>query len=295
MNNKIRTFIFELAVVNSLLRILSDKQYILLHYFVINNKLPDLKHPRSFSEKIQWIKIFGGLEKYAKYVDKFTVRNHIKKIIGGKYLVPLIGVWDTFEAIPFERLPNKFVLKATHGSGYNFICKDKSTLDKSSLKKIVNRWMQENFYLKTREMQYKDCRPRILCEAYLDEGPRGLTDYKFFCRNGNPILFEIIANRFTQPTLDLFDLDGNRLPIFLDFPHAKKEIKRPKKFQEMITLSKRLSKKFPFVRVDLYSVKNKIYFGELTFTPGNGLDIMKPSHADYQLGKLIDLSAFNNN
>ncbi len=294
MDNKIRTFIFESTIVRTFLRILSDKQFIVLNYFFIKNKIPNLAHPNTFSEKIQWIKIYGELKKYSRYVDKYEVRNYIKITIGEKYLIPLIGVWNRFEDIPFDKLPNKFVLKATHGSGYIFICKNKSLINKKALKKMINKWLNESFYLKTREIQYKDCKPRIICEEYLDEGQEGLTDYKFFCKNGTPLMVEIITNRFTQPTLDLTDLNFHKLPIFLAYPNSKRDIKKPTTFSEMLSISRKLSKVFPFVRVDIYSVKNKVYFGELTFTPGNGLDIMKPHDADYQLRNLIDLSKFNN-
>lgn len=295
MFTKIRSFLFEFSFVNRLLRGLTDEQFISLHYFVIKGKMANLRHPRGFTEKIQWIKIYGGIEKYTQYVDKFEVRVYVKKTIGEKYLIPLFGVWDSFDEIPFDRLPNAFILKSTNGSGSNFICKDKSSLDKKAVRKVINTWMHENFYLKTREAQYKYCKTRIIGEHYLDEGPGGLTDFKFYCKNGEPQLVDVIANRLRNLTLEIFDLHFVRLPIFSSHPKAEITIEKPSNFQEMIDISRKLAAPFSFVRVDLYSFEGNVYFGELTFTPGNGLGQFNSQAADRQLGEVIDISSFKQN
>lgn len=256
----------------------------------------NLNNPNSFSEKIQWIKVFGQLEKYSKYVDKYDVREYVKNTAGKQYLIPLVGMWNNFENIPFEKLPKKFVLKATHGSGYNYICKDKSLIDIKQLKKLASKWLKENYYKKGREEQYKLCWPKIICEGYLEDDSGSLRDYKIFCFNGIPQIIQIDSDRFSVHKRDLMNIDWERLPVTLGgHSNLNKIILKPKKLPEMIEIAKKLSKKIPFVRVDLYLINNKIYFGELTFTPGNGLEKFFPNEADYQFGELIDLSKYHNN
>lgn len=294
--SKLVVFIIDEIIKKRILTYLSDKQYILLNYYISRKYIPKLNNPITFSEKIQWIKLYGGLEKYTKFVDKYEVRDFIRKTIGGKYLIPLIGVWEKFEDIPFNKLPRQFVLKATHGTAYVFVCKDKSSLDMNSLKKTVNKWMQENYYKMSREIQYKNCKPMIVCEKYLEDESGELTDYKFFCFNGKPHFIYIVSNRFTKQKYDFLDLNWKKIPIiYADYPNAIQEYKKPENLHEMIEVAEKLSKSFPFVRVDLYSIKGKTYFGELTFTPANGMDTFDPPEVDYQLGTLIDLSKYNSN
>lgn len=291
--NKISDFIVYQITEKGIFRFLPDKQVMIIDYFFIFGKLPNLRQPETISEKIQWVKLYGGLEKYTKYVDKYEVRNIVGKIIGKKYLVSLLGVWDKFEDIDFDKLPKQFVLKATHGSSYVFICKDKTFLDKKSLEKTVAKWLGENFYEKTREIQYKSCTARIICEEYLEDESGGLTDYKIYCFNGKPHLIEILTDRHSQMKDDFYDIHWNTMSIdFRGSPHSKKTLKKPKNLTEMLIVSEKLSKHFPFVRVDLYVVRNKIYFGELTFTPSNGLLVFYPPQVNYRLGKLINLSKY---
>src|SRR3989337_4324671 len=167
--NKLITFIIDEVLKKGIFRFLPDKLFITFDYFITHRKIPNLQHPKTFSEKLQWIKLYGGLEKYSKNVDKYEVRNYISETIGEKHLVPFYGVWDKFEEIDFNKLQQQFVLKATHGSGYVFICKDKSSLDLKSLKKTTTKWLSENFYKSTREIQYNLCKPRIVCEKYLED------------------------------------------------------------------------------------------------------------------------------
>src|SRR3990170_1687227 len=295
--NKLITFITDEVIKKGIFGFLPDKLFITLDYFITYRRMPNLHNPKTISEKTQWIKIYGGLEKYTEYTDKLKVRDFIRKTIGKEHLVPLIGAWKKFEDIPFDKLPCQFVLKATHGSAYVFICKDKSLLDKNLLKKTVTKWMQENFYKITREIQYKRCEPMIICEKYLEDESGGLTDYKIYCSHGKPHIVEVIWDRFTEHKCDNFlNLNWEKLPIsYPEHPSSKETIKRPENLEEMLDIAKKLSIHFPFVRVDLYSVKNKIYFGELTFTPDNGLGVFEPPNAYYQLGELIDLSKYNKN
>jgi hypothetical protein len=295
--NKLFIFITDDLLKKGLLRPLPDKYFIALEYFVMTRKILNLNKPVTFNEKIQWIKVYGGLEKYTGYVDKLRVKKYINQIIGDQYFVPTIGVWDRFEDIPFDQLPQQFVLKATHGSGYVFVCRDKSTLDINSLKKTVNKWLHENFYIKTRERQYMGCKPKIICEKYLGDRSVDPTDYKIFCYNGEPRIIEVVWDRFTSHKGDVYkDLNWKTLNIgYIGFPYSRKNLIKPDNLNAMLDISRKLSKIFPFVRVDLYSVNNKIYFGELTFTPANGVERFDPPEADYFLGKEIDLSKYNKN
>jgi hypothetical protein len=294
--NKFFIFIIDDLIKKGILGFLPDKYFIALEYFVMTKKIPNFEKPKTFTEKIQWIKLHGSLEKYTKYVDKFTVREFIKKTIGEQHLVPIYGVWDRFEDIPFENLPQQFVLKATHGSGYVFVCKDKSKLNLKSLKSTVNKWLSENFYHKTREKQYKGCHPKIICEKYLEDERGELVDYKIFCYNGQPQIVEVVWDRFTSHKGDVYkDLNWTTLNIgYVGFPYSKKQLNKPENLSAMLEVARKLAKDFPFVRVDLYSINNQIYFGELTFTPANGVERFDPPQADYFLGKLIDLSKYNN-
>lgn len=275
-------------------RLLPDRIFIPLHFIYATKKIPNLNNPKTFSEKIQWIKLYGGLDELSQYVDKIKVRDYVIRKIGKKYLIPVIGTWDTFEEIPFKKLPKKYILKATHGSGYNFICLDNSRVKKSALKKIVSGWMNDNYYKWFREAQYKNLVPRIICQKYIEDGSGALLDYKFFCFNGKAKLIQVDSDRYLGHKRDLFDINWKKLPIVLQHPNSKKPIVKPKKLTEMIWIAEKLSKKFNFARVDLYYVKGRIYFGELTFTPGDGVEKFTPSIADTQIGRLLDLSNFRN-
>lgn len=276
------------------LRRLPDNAYIRMYYFKNKRELLHLKDPKKFTQKIQWLKLHGNLERFAEYADKYTVRPYIEKTVGKEYLVPLIGMWENFDDIPFDTLPDRFVLKATHGCNYNFICKDKSKIDMPKLRTMVNQWMSENFYEQERETQYKDCKPRIICETYLEDETGGLRDYKIWCSKGKPVLAQVDSDRFTNHTSDIFDIKWNKVDRLsaTTFGLVTKPIKKPKNLPEMLRVATKLSQTFPFVRVDLYMVNDKIYVGELTFTPGSGMVTFDTVEADIELGNFIDLAAY---
>jgi hypothetical protein len=281
-------------VINGVYRFLPDNLVDIMEYVTIFGHIPNLKNPVTFNEKLQWIKINGRLEQYKRYVDKLEVRSFIKKTIGNKYLVPLLGSWSTFEDIPLDNLPDRFVLKGTHGSGYVFVCKDKALLNLRTLKKDVNTWLHENFYKKTREIQYKYCEPRVMCERYLENESGGLPDYKLLCFHGKPKLVELVWDRFTDHKHEVFVSLDWKILSSVNSAIAKVLPKKPEKFNEMLHIAETLAKGFPFVRVDMYEVKNKIYFGELTFTPDNGLEKFDPPDLDYRLGKLLNIPGYLN-
>lgn len=274
-------------------KFLSDRQVATINNLLTYGKFLNLSNPQTICEKIQWIKLYDHLEMYTRYVDKYEVRNYVKDKIGKKYLIPLLGVWEKFEDINFDNLPNKFVLKATHGSGYVFVCKDKNLIEFKKLHQKANNWLTENFYKKTREVQYSLCKPRLICEEYMEDKEGQLTDYKFYCFNGKPELIEVHTGRFTDHKIDFVDLNFNRLPIRSPLLAKSDNLTKPINLKEMVEISRALSEDFPFVRVDLYSVQGKTYFGELTFTPANGLLMFQPLEVHYKLGKLIDLTKYD--
>ena len=206
-----------------------------------------------------------------------------------------LGVWDRFEDIPFEKLPDRFVLKATHGSHYIYLCKDKSSLDIGKLKKIVNGWLREDFSQKFREIQYRDIPPRVIAEQYFEDDTGELTDYKIHCIGGRPQFIELVQYRNSHMTDDILDLDWNLLPITcVGYPYSGDKFNTPKpaKLAELLTVAQKLAADFPLVRVDLYLVGDHIYFGELTFTPGGGFEAFAPPSAERHFGDLVDLSQY---
>jgi hypothetical protein len=268
-----------------------DKMFIYLQYYQTKKKFLNLRNPQTYSEKLQWIKINGNLLAYQDYADKYKVRDYIAKTVGEKYLIPIYGCWDTFEDIPFELFPEKFALKDTHGSGNNFICTDKSKIDMDKLRKDVNRWLQENFYYTQREIQYKYIKPRLICEKYIEDETGELRDYKLTCSNGQIDFIEVHSNRSVNHTVLL--TDGNWVPLEYKtiMPIPDPILPKPDNYDELMTVTKKLAKDFPFVRIDLYIVEGQIYFGELTFTPGDGT-FPFVGQSDLGIGQLIDLSGF---
>lgn len=293
--HKLKFFIVDDLTKRKIFSFLTDKQVVLLDYFFTFGRIPNLVNPRRITEKIQWIKLFGNLERYSFYQDKYEVRRFVRKTVGAKYLVPLLGVWDKFEQIDFDKLPKRFVLKANHGANYNFICKDKSHIDKEKLKKTVNFWMNDNLYKMTRESQYKNINPKIICEKYIKDDSGKLTDYKFIYSNGKLQMIDVHLDRFTNHRTLMMSPTWRRLPMSVSFEPKGEEKTTPPKpanLKEMISVSKKLARQFPFVRVDMYSVNSKTYFGELTITPANGLMQYDPPSVDLRLGNLLDISKY---
>ena len=253
----------------------------------------NLNHPKSFNEKLQWLKLNDRKSIYTQMVDKYMVRKYIAESIGEKYLIPLLGVWNNFEEINFNKLPDQFVLKCTHDSGSIRICKDKSNFDINEAKNFFNKKLKENFYYFGKEWPYKNVHPRIIAEEFIeDESSKDLKDYKFMCFNGNVKCCFVCSERFsTHLKVTFYDTEWNKLPFERHYPNSEEEIPKPKNLEKMIQLAEKLSINIPFVRVDFYEVNNMIYFGELTFFPGCGFEEFKPIEWDYKLGEWIDLSS----
>jgi TupA-like ATPgrasp len=275
-------------------RALPDTLYISLRFVLATRRIPHLRNPRTLSEVMLWLKLHGALERYAPYVDKYEVRQYVARTIGSQYLNPLIGVWDEFDQIPWDDLPQQFVLKSTHGSGGNFVCRDKSAADVASVRQAVTKWMSENYYHEHREPQYRDIRPRLIAEAYLEDDSGDLRDYKFSCFEGVPFLLEVFSNRGPGMTVNLYDPPWRLLPVVpKGWSNSQKPITRPALLNDLLDAVAKLSAAFPLVRVDMYYVDDKIYFGELTFTPNNGFITYDPKSFNRELRRRLDLSKLN--
>lgn len=250
----------------------------------------NLENPVTYNQKIQWMKLYGMTPFITELVDKYTVREWVKRKIGEKYLIPLLGVWDCFDEIDFEKLPEQFVLKCNHGSGWNEVVTDKDTWNKYAAKKKIDRWMNTNFaYHGGMELQYKDIVPRVMAEKYMIDSKGEFNDYKFMCFDGKVKLFWVDTDRTTDHRRDVFDAKGNHTDYTIRYPKADEIPALPENIDEMIKIAEILSEGFAHVRVDLYSVDGAIYFGEMTFTSGNGGEKMEPAELGYLLGDMFQL------
>ena len=256
----------------------------------------DLDNPQTFNEKIQWLKLYDSTPLKTKLTDKYEVREWIKEKIGEQYLVPLLGVYNSFDDIDFDALPDKFVLKCTHGSTWNLIVKDKNSIDYKKTRSNFEEWMSTDYSFKGLELHYKDMIPRIIAEQFID-GIDDLKDYKFLCFDGEVKYIWVDSTRYINHCRDLFDLEWTHLPVTINskYLNANTVPERPEALEKMIELAHILSQNFPFVRVDLYNVNEKIYFGEMTFTTGNGIEKIIPDEFALHLGDLINLPDEKNN
>lgn len=272
---------------------MDDKKFIEKMFKATMDYPLNLENPKSFNEKLQWLKLYDRNPLYTKLVDKYKVREYISEKIGEDYLIPLLGVWDDPEEIDFDSLPNKFVLKCNHNSGLGMcICTDKSKIDIKKVKNELKSGLAQNYYLNGREWPYKNVSRKIICEKYMtDETGKNLRDYKFYCFDGKPKIVGIYQDRNSdkETTGDFFDMNFEWVDLRFGMPNALNKPQKPQKFQEMIKIAEILSEGMPEVRVDLYISNNKIYFGELTFFDGGGFDKIEPPEWDYKLGSWIKL------
>ena len=261
-----------------------------LWYFKKTGEILNLDNPQTFNEKIQWLKLYDSTPLKTQLADKYLVREWVKEKIGEEYLIPLLGVWDKFEDIDFDKLPNQFVLKANHGCAWNIIVKNKNQFNKVSAKKKFKKWLAINFaFCEGLQLHYKDIKPKIIAEKYLEEKNGELSDYKILCFNGVPKFIWIDQGRFSQRTENIYNIDWELQPFRLTYENSKEEVPKPKNLEKMIELAKILSKDFVQVRVDFYNVNEKIYFGEMTFTSANGIDKFIPNSWNYKLGQMLKL------
>ena len=255
---------------------ISDKAKIKLMYKKKINKKIDLKNPKTFNEKLQWLKLYDRNPEYTKMVDKYEVKQYIKEKIGQEYIIPTLGVWESFDEIDFDKLPNKFVLKCTHDSGGIVICKDKTKLNLRNAKTKINKSLRRNYYKAHREWPYKNVKHRIIAEEYVEDATGGLADYKVYAFDGKCDYVMACTDREKGDTKFVYyDRNWNMIREFTN--HAMQygdniKIDKPKTLDRMFEFAEELSRGIPFVRVDFYEVNGKLYFGELTFYPSAGFD-----------------------
>lgn len=271
----------------------SDELFVKIQFRKRLKRKLNLKNPQSFNEKLQWLKLYNHEPLYTMMVDKYLVRDYVEKKIGKEYLVPLIGVYDSFDEINFEKLPLKFVIKCNHDSGGLVICKNKEELDIAKAKEKINKSLNRNYYYINREWPYKNVSKKIIIENYLeDKDNEPLRDFKFFCFNGKPkfvYVSEGLENHETAK-ISFFDLDFNFMPFKRkDYKPFKKVPRKPKNLDLMIKFSEILSQDIPHLRVDFYEVNGKLYFGELTFFTCSGFIPFDPEKWDFELGKMLKL------
>lgn len=276
---------------SKLSHIVSDKTYLKYMYRVHFGKKLNLKDPKTFNEKLNWLKLYNRDPKQIKLVDKYEVKKYIADTIGEEYVIPTLGVYDSFDEIDFDALPERFVLKCTHDSGSTVICRDKAKFDVEAARKKLTRKLGMNLFWHGREWPYKVVKPRIIAETYITFDGDAPEDYKFFCFDGDVKCFKVDYDRFKGHRANYYTPDGElmRFGEVVCLPDFERDIKMPKMKDEMISLAKRLSVGHPFLRVDFYELDKKIYFGELTFYPASGFGPFTPEEWDTKLGEWIKL------
>lgn len=278
------------VLATTILKFLPDRQYLKLLYKYRMNKKLDLKNPKALSEKIQWLKLYDRKDIYTTMVDKHDAKLFISEKVGSEYVIPTIGVWDSFDEIDFDKLPEKFVIKTTHDSGSVFICQNKNEFDLTKVKEALNKSLKRNYYYNCREWPYKNVKPRIIVEEFVEDLSE-LVEYKVFCFNGKAKMVLVCKGKAhsDERTNDYCDLDLNRLPFTVLYPNSKSDLPRPKELDKMIELSEKLSENVPFLRNDFYLSNGKIYVGELTFFHNAGTKKFEPEEWDYKLGEWLEL------
>lgn len=268
---------------------LSDRRHIKLIAYVTNLDI-NLDNPKTYNDKLQWLKLHDRKPEYTTMVDKYAAKDYIASKIGSEHIIPTLGVWKKFKDIDFDSLPNQFVLKSTHDCGGLVICKDKSKLDKREAKEKIERCLKRNYFWNGREWPYKNVKPRIIAEKYMkDDKTDWLVDYKFFCFNGEPKFMYCSMDKADDPRTDFFDMDYNRLDMRMRDPNSEIPPPKPEKFEEMKALAKILCKDIPHIRVDFYQVNNQVYAGELTFYHMGGFTKIYPEKWMDILGDWIKL------
>lgn len=277
-------------IINKTAPMWSDRLFLQVKGFIKLDYKLNLDNPRSFNEKINWLKLNHKDESLTRLVDKYAVKEYVASIIGVEHVIPTLAVYDKAEDIDFDKLPQQFVLKCTHDSGGIVVCKDKNKLDKTKAVKMLHKALKRNFIALTREYPYKNVTPRIIAEQYMEDEYGELRDYKVFCSDGKPWMMFIASNRQTGlANFDFYDMEFNKLPIVNGHPNAPFQIDKPKSFDKMIELASKLSKGFIHVRVDFYDINGHLYFGELTFFHNSGLESIQPVEWDYKMGEYIHL------
>lgn len=279
-----------------LARIFSDETYLRIKYRIVHGRKLNLTTPRTFSEKLQWLKLYNHQPEYVVLVDKIKVKEWVAEKIGTEYIIPTIAIYDKAEDIDFNALPDKFVIKCNHNSGKGmYICKNKSSINVNKVRKALKSGLKEDYFITSREWPYKDVPRKILVEQFMKNGvDLELADYKFFCFDGSPKYCQVIKDRTTNETIDFFDMDWKHQPFIgltSGVKHSNTEIPRPRQFDLMKKIVSTLASGMSFSRIDLYDVNGKVYFGEITFFPASGSGEFYPDEWNNIIGDLLTLPA----
>lgn len=275
---------------------LSDKEFLEKKFKATFGVRLNLEEPKTFNEKMQWLKLYNRKPEYTMMVDKFLVRNYISKTIGSQYLIPLLGVWNSPEEIDFSKLPEKFVLKCNHNSGKGMcICTDKKNLNLKKIKINLKKGLNQDYYLNGREWPYKNVQRKIIAEKYMvDDSGFELKDYKIYNFNGQPKVIEVDFNRFIDHKRNFYTTKWEKIDLMLQFPSdSTVQHERPQCLEKMLDLAKQLSVSLPFVRTDFYCINGVIYFGEITFFHGSGFEKFIPEVWNKIFGEWIKLPEDN--
>lgn len=272
---------------------ITDKAYLKIIYRAHFGKSLNLNNPQTYNQKLQWLKLYDRNPIYTTLVDKYLVKEYVKDILGEEYIIPTLGVYDSFDEINFSELPDQFVLKTTHDSGGVVICENKDSFDIDAAKVKLDNCLKESFFYYGREWPYKNVKPRIIAEKYMvDESGYELKDYKFFCFDGIAKSMFIASDRGfedIETKFDFYDMDFNHLSFTNGHPNSNNKIQKPKSLDKMKLLAEKLSRNIPHVRVDFYDINGRIYFGEITFFHWSGFVPFEPEEWDYTFGSWIKL------
>lgn len=280
-------------ICNTFMTALPDKLYIQMLYYVRTGKKLDLNSPKRFNEKLNWMKLYDRNPMYTKMADKLQAKQIVADKIGDKYIIPLIAVWDNTDDIKLDQLPEEFVLKCNHDSGSAIICRDKSKFDLQAAKEKLQRCLSNNYYYYSREWVYKDIKPKIICEPYVEDFEDAeLRDYKFFCFDGKVKFLYVATDRFKpgeEVKFTFFDENYNFLPIIHGHPNADPLPEKPSGFDEMKEIAEKLSEGIKHVRVDLYEANGKVFFSEFTFYNNSAFLAFEPDEWDYKFGEYLKI------
>lgn len=283
-----------LFILNHTARLWPDKLFLKLKFVLCMGQKLDLKCPKTFNQKLQWLKLNNRKPQYTQMVDKYAVKEYVASIIGMEYIIPTLGVWNSVDEIDWDILPDQFVLKTTHGGGGCdvIICKDKKNFDKETAKRKLYKSLKSDIYWNFREWPYKNVPKRIIAEKFMTNNGKDLEDYKIHCFNGEPKFILVCANRYGKDAMidDFYSTEWKLMDVRRPgHPRSDKASTTPVLLKQMLELSRILSKDIPFLRVDFYIINNQIYFGELTFFPASGMSNFEPKEWDYKFGEMIQL------
>ncbi len=278
----------------------ADKIYLRLRFYFELGYWLDFNNPKTFSEKLQWLKLYDRRPEYTIMVDKIEVKKYVAEKLGPEYIISTLGFWNTPDDIDFEALPNQFVLKCNHNSGGLYLCRDKSTMDVEAVKKKLRKSLRQNYYWLGREWPYKNVKRRILAEEYMiDENKKELVDYKFFCFHGTPMLCQVISDRSEDEKIDFYDMNWKRqnglIGLSYNVRNAEVAMPSPHSFEQMKRNAAILSCDIPFSRIDFYEINGRCYFGEITLYPNAGFGKFRPNEWNEEIGKWLKLPSLKNN